>query len=68
MSRSTIRLALVTGLAVAGSSLAVIFAEHSSKATEGGVSLLADEEEAGLLSGPASYARINRTIAICKGC
>ena len=68
MSRSTVRLALVTGLAVAGSSLAVIFAEHSSKATEGGVSLLADEEEAGLLSGPASYARMSKAITICNDC
>jgi hypothetical protein len=65
---STIRLAVIAGLAVASSSVAAILVERPSKATEVVVLLLADEEEVGLLSGPTSYARMNKAIAICKGC
>ena len=64
---SITRLSVIVGLALASSLAAAIVYQPPSKAT-GGPSLVADEEEAGLLNGPASYERMDKAIEICNGC
>jgi hypothetical protein len=66
MTRSTIRLVLLTTIALGG--FALLAAERSSKATQVAASQLVDEDETGLFSGAVSYERADKTIAICNGC
>lgn len=68
MMISALKLALGASIVVACCICTIFAGDNSSKATHLSVSDFADEEEAGLFNGAASYARMNKAITICKGC